>query len=262
MPTLAEFKAHVLRNMMDLEAVIVDVYTAGAKGLSGFAMFDGGAHKGYHTQRMARLPGCRTVYAIEADPHMAGVLSETLAAAAPGGALIVQLAQALQDDPACREIPWRSSSSHVGRSSIVSRNAAHATIWQDRTEVKYREQTTVPATTIDRILAAETGPLPFIKLDLEGADLLALRGAPVALRRFRPVVAFENSVHAPDVHGFSVAEMIEYFAGLDYVPMDFVGTPLTEATWFGLFEAFAAPREKAAWLSATLQDATARRLAG
>jgi len=262
MPTLAEFKAHVVHNMMDLEAVIAEVYTAGAKGLSDFAMFDGGAHKGYHSRRMAALPGCRIVYAVEADPHMAGVLAETLAARPPGGAEIVQLAQALQDDPACRQIPWRSSSSHVGRSSIVSRNAEHATIWQDRTEVEYRDETTVPATTIDRILAAEPGPLPFVKLDLEGADLLALRGAPVALRRFRPVVAFENSVHAPQVHGFTVAETIEYFEGLGYVPMDFVGTPLTEATWFGLFEAFAAPREKAEWLSAALQRATARRLAG
>lgn len=263
MSQIARFRAFVLDGHMGaLEDVIAEIYTALVRPSTGFALLDGGAHKGFHTKRMQRLPGCRRVYAVEADPFMADRLAAELAALPPEGrAETVLVRKALQDDPACTDIAWRSSHSHVGRSSIVSRSAeGPQTIWQDAAEMEYREAMRVPATTIDTLLADEPGPVPFLKLDLEGADLLALRGASQTLRDRRPVVAFENSVRAAEVHGYTLPEMIAYFEGLDYVPMDFAGTPMTERTWFGLFEAFAVPRDRAEWLGQQLRRATAARL--
>ena len=261
-PTMEAFRKHVLAHLSDLEILLGEIYTALAEGQTGFAMVDGGANRGYHTRRMLDLPGCRKVYAVEADPHLAESLrtslADRLAAGQPG---LVLVARALQDDPRRTEIPWRSSDSHIGRSSIVSDNPERATLWQADASVSYRAETTVPATTIDAMLAGEPGPLPFVKLDLEGADLLALTGATATLHRLRPVVAFENSSRAPEMHGLSVADIAARLAALNYVPMDFLGQPMTEATWFGMFEAFAVPKERADWLSARLRQVTARRMA-
>lgn len=259
MVTLSEFRARAQQNKMLPEAILADVYAGTVAGRSGYAMFDGGAHKGYHTQRMLALPGCALVVAVEADPAMAAWLRDRLSAAlAAVTPQLVLVEKALQDDPARATIPWRSSSSHVGRSSIVSSNVARPTIWDKTEGMVYDQIDAVAATTIDNLVPADGLPLAFLKLDLEGADLIALRGGQATLTRHRPVVAFENSIHAPEVHGFTVQEMADWFAALDYVPLDFVGTPMTPSSWFGFFEAWAVPRERVAEAQAIIAAAMAR----
>jgi len=253
--TLEDFRAYATSNMMGLEALLSEIYTAHAAGQSNFVMFDGGAHKGYHTTRMADLPGVSQVYAVEADPFMAetlrGNLGERLEADTPK---ILLTEAALQNNPVITSIPWKSSPSHVGRSSIVSANPDRSTIWGDNPDMEYRDEMSVKATTIDIILENELLDMPFLKLDLEGADLLALQGANQTLRNKRPIVAFENSIHAPKVHGFSLEDIAAYFERLNYVPMNFIGDPIGPDTWFGFFEAWAVPHEHADWLSRTIKD--------
>jgi FkbM family methyltransferase len=262
MTTLAAFRTYAMANMMQLEAILAEVYQAHCADRSGFVLFDGGAHRAYHTIRMLDLPGCQRVYAVEADPFMAETLDTTLRRARPAAMdRVVMVRKALQDNPFVVEIPWRSSPSHAGRSSIVSANADRPTIWTGNQEMQYRDEITVPATTIDAVLAAETAPLPFLKLDLEGADLLSLMGARKTLLSRRPIVAFENSVHAPRVHGFALSDMAAYFDQLDYVPVDFLGMPINPDTWFGFFEAWAVPREAESWLRGAVQAAVAARIA-
>lgn len=261
MVTLAELKNIAVKDLLALEFVIADVYTEITSGLSGFSLFDGGAHTGWHTTRMLDLPGCEKVYAVEADPFMAEGLRESLSERLALGRPKLELIQkALQSDPELETIPWRSSNSHVGRSSIMSENAARPTIWAAHNDIEYRDEMRVAATTIDQILAGETLPLPFMKLDLEGADFVSLKGASKTLREKRPVVIFENAAEAPEVHGFTEVEAFEYFDSLDYVPMNFLGEPLGRAGWFGFFEAWAAPKEKAGRLAPIVQKAVAQRL--
>lgn len=257
---LQTFRTYALSNMMEVETILSEVYQARCAGRSGFALFDGGAHKAWHTLRMLDLPGCERVHAVEADPFMAETFKDILERKGRSeDARVVFHQKALQNDPRRPSIPWKSSPSHVGRSSIVSNASSRQTIWADNTDIEYRDEFEVPATTIDTILASEPLPLPFLKLDLEGADLLALRGASETLRGKRPVVAFENSIHAPKVHGFTLEEIAEYFSGLGYVPMNFVGEVMTPSTWFGFFEAWLAPVEDADWLSAQLNAALEKR---
>lgn len=260
MSGLSHFKAHVLSNLMVVEAILHEVYAARCAGRTEFALFDGGAHKAYHTMRMLDLPGCAQVHAVEADPFMAETFLDIIGRQRPDGRdRLVFHRAALQDDPARKRIPWKSSSSHAGRSSIVARGSDRATIWEDNTEMQYRTEFDVPATTIDAILAEEPRPVPFLKLDLEGADLLALRGATATLRDRRPVVAFENSVHAPMVHGFTIEDMAARFGALGYVPINFAGEPMSPANWFEFFEAWPAPAEDVPWLSRQLASALDRR---
>lgn len=262
MANLAKFRAFALQDLMCLERIIVEVYSEHCSKFTDFSVFDGGAHKGFHTKHFLDLNGCRKVYAIEADPHMAEVLRAQMAAdsqsASPPELVIIQ--NALQDDPQLSQIKWKSSFSHVGRSSISSSNPDKETIWPEKDGVEYRDDTYVTATTIDRILQDEQGPLPFIKLDLEGADLLALLGASQTLHKHRPAIAFENSSHSPSVHGFTLKDIQAYFSEHNYVPITFVGEKMTDSNWFGMFEAFAAPREHADWLEQFLPQAVARQM--
>jgi len=249
MPSTAAFKTFMYQNLNTLEHIVADTYRYCAQGATDFAMVDGGAHKGLHTKQMLNMHECRVVYAIEADPAMGARLAADMKGFTPKPGAKAQLRlihQALQDDPAVTEITWRSSPSHVGRSSIVRADSQAATIWADAEGIDYRPDRPVPATTLDRLLAEEPGPLPFIKLDLEGADLMALRGARQTLIDMRPTIAFENSVKAPRVHGFTISDIVSYFQSIRYVPMNFCGQPLTEGTWFnGGFEALAVPQERA-----------------
>lgn len=257
---LTLFREYALPNLMNVEAILKEIYTARCQDLKEYTLFDGGAHKGYHTIRMLDLSGCKRVYAVEADPFMAQAFNTILETQRPNDFDRVSFHQkALQDDPARASIPWKSSTTHVGRSSIVATNSERQTIWGDNPDMVYRESFEVPATTIDALLADEPLPIPFLKLDLEGADLIALRGARKTLRTKRPVVAFENSVHAPKVHGFTLEEMAAYFDGLGYVPINFVGERMTPDSWFGFFEAWLAPEEDANWLAGQLDEALARR---
>ena len=125
--------------------------------------------------------------------------------------------------------------------------------------MKYRDTMSVDATTIDSILADERRPVPFLKLDLEGADLLSLKGASSTLSEKRPIVAFENSIHAPKVHGFTVEEIASFFLKLDYVPLNFIGEPIGPEKWFGFFEAWAVPIEQLDWLQETVRAAISKR---
>jgi FkbM family methyltransferase len=212
---------------------------------------------------MLALPGCALVVAVEADPGMvAGLQARFAVALAATAPRLVLVAKALQDDPDRLTIPWRSSPTHPGRSSIVSQNATRPTIWEGTEGMVRSAIAAVPATTIDQAIPADTPPVAFLKLDLEGADLIALRGGAATLTRDRPVVAFENSIHAPAVHGFTVAEMAAWFAAIDYVPLDFLGAPMTPERWFGFFEAWAVPRERLGALQALIAQAVAARAGG
>lgn len=245
MTTLPNFITYIKANPMELDVMMSEVYQQVTAGMTGFQMFDGGAHKGWHTMQMLKLPGCAVVHAVEADPAMGQQLTQNLSrwhvAETPRIDIVLK---ALQNDPNLTEIPWLSSHSHVGRSSIEAHGGAATSIWADHRDVQYREKRTVPATTIDQIFAGTTGPVPFLKLDLEGADFLALNGATQTMRNHRPVIAFENSSKAPSVHGFSVDFMMRFFEEQQYVPLSYVGEKLTPANFFDFYEAWAVPVEQ------------------
>ena len=257
---LMAFREHALSNMMEVEGIVHEIYSLWCHGRGSFALFDGGAHKAFHTLRMLELRGCQRVHAVEADPFMAEKFRDIINREVSNSDARLRFYEAaLQNDKDLRSVTWKSSPSHVGRSSIVAKTSSRQTIWGDNPEMEYRDEFEVPATTIDKILAEEILPVPFLKLDLEGADLLALLGASHVLKQKRPIVAFENSVHAPQVHGFNLEDIANYFAELNYVPMNFVGERISTDNWFGFFEAWLAPSESAEWLSVQLSLALERR---
>ena len=71
--------------------------------------------------------------------------------------------------------------------------------------------------TIDEVLAEEgLDRLDFVKLDVEGSEELALRGAKKSLTRFKPIVLFETLSDAAISSDLSRDGAWNYLAGLGY----------------------------------------------
>jgi hypothetical protein len=88
------------------------------------------------------------------------------------------------------------------------------------------------STTIDLLSEFELAGWRFCKLDLEGGEFFALRGARKSLARYHPMIVFENGLSAPaQVYGYSKEDFFAFFEGIGYRLYDLFGRPFTTAEW-------------------------------
>lgn len=89
--------------------------------------------------------------------------------------------------------------------------------------------------------------LDVMKIDVEGAEMMVLRGAENSIRKFRPVIIAEMSEANFQRAGYTSVELLSYIRGLDYEvrSLDDPGAPLTAQC-----DALCTPREmQFAWPS-------------
>jgi FkbM family methyltransferase len=97
------------------------------------------------------------------------------------------------------------------------------------------ETSLVNTTTIDRIF--EDFPPraitpAFWKLDLEGGELHALKGARTSLQKFSPFLAFENGrEYSAQLYGYSKDDWYSFFEELDYIVFDVFGNRFDDNLW-------------------------------
>jgi FkbM family methyltransferase len=60
--------------------------------------------------------------------------------------------------------------------------------------------------------------MDFIKIDIEGGELPALKGAQKLIRKFRPVVMVEINEATYRMAGYTPTAVLDFFSALDYVP--------------------------------------------
>ncbi|HZF28153.1 MAG TPA: FkbM family methyltransferase [Gammaproteobacteria bacterium] len=65
----------------------------------------------------------------------------------------------------------------------------------------------------DKLLTAQ---VDLIKIDVEGAELLVLRGAKETIVRCKPLVVFEHSPYSAPYYGYGAEEMFGYFDDVGY----------------------------------------------
>lgn len=181
--------------------------------LSLFAQFvrpgdiclDIGAHAGAWLFPLGRMVGpSGTVIGFEALPYYANVLRMTKAVVGTSNVKILN--NAVTQDGAPVHMIWKDPSGGrlTGRTHIAGRgeNAAAGV--------------EITGVTIDSVCAPLVGRIGFVKIDIEGAELGALRGGSATLARHRPVVFSEVVETHLNRYGHTAAMLFEFFAQLDY----------------------------------------------
>ena len=144
-------------------------------------IWDVGANVGVFTFAAAGLAPEGQVFAIEADPWLAALLRRTSALPEYETRRVTVLSVALSDKNGTAEFV-------IARRGRASNYLSDAGGWSQAGGV--RERIRVPTLTIDTLL--EQFPRPkFVKIDVEGAEIMVLRGASKLLRDVRPTLYVE-----------------------------------------------------------------------
>jgi FkbM family methyltransferase len=175
----------------------------------GDCVVDAGAHVGTFSVPLCRRvqPGGRTI-AIEGDPLTAALLRENLAINGLAGPSTVL--EAVLGRPGT-ELTRLGQQGNTGATHFVPRRAEGAD--------------SATATSIDALpeLAGVRGPVSLIKLDLEGAELLALQGAETLVCRNRPSLVCEVSPSLLAQQGCTVQELDGWLAAMRYASYAITG---------------------------------------
>jgi FkbM family methyltransferase len=118
---------------------------------------------------------------------------------------------------------------HVGRARLSLAEAGHAghnalgtpaAPW-----VSVVDQVEVEVSTLDTLSDARNWPrIDLIKMDIEGSELRALRGADRLLARDRPMLLLEAEQESLSLRGASFSELLSWLAARKYRAMDFSST--------------------------------------
>ncbi len=178
---------------------------------------DIGANVGLLTLAMREWAGTAArIYAVEPNPHAFELLGGVLRLNRMNPAGTWALAISDYCGTTKFQVSQRDS---LGVMSSLRRNDPLAS------EVE------VPCMTIDA-LCRQWDRLDYIKIDVEGAEILVLTGAQATLIRLRPVVQVE--VHGPflGAFGHSVGQLFDLMSGLGYVAINAVTSEVTNAAAF------------------------------
>lgn len=194
-----------------MERAIIGYYKGWLR--PGDCALDGGGADGWHTWGMADAVGeGGKVITVEAIPEIADKIAAT--AKAWGKSQVKVVNSALSDGEGEAEF---FVGDNFGLSSL------HRHSWLDGSRT-----IRVPLTTIDS-LVSELGRLEFMKLDIEGHEPIALRGASNVLARHRPLVIFESGYQGALASiGLDTSDLIGIWERAGYRLWDLAGMALSE----------------------------------
>jgi FkbM family methyltransferase len=151
----------------------------------GDVVFDVGANQGLFTALLSNLAGADgRVHAFEPSPDTCRLLRSTLGARArnPMSVVVNTMAAGAEDGVAMLHTPRRDH----GQASLKTHDTGS---WSVGAAVESSE---VVVTRLDTYVAAQRlARVDVVKMDVEGAELPALRGFAASLRTFHPIVVCE-----------------------------------------------------------------------
>jgi FkbM family methyltransferase len=162
--------------------VVISILAEAAGRSDSVGVWDVGAHRGLFSLMCAHN-GAEQVLAIEPSPANLAALREHLDANPALGRRIEILHAAISDTDGEIEFIVNDSDGAVGqiRADGVAQH-------DDSTSVS---RIGVPSWTLDSLLPRRTSPPVLVKIDVEGAEVLVLRGAARLLREYRPAIVME-----------------------------------------------------------------------
>ena len=169
-------------------------------------VLDVGAHAGQFTKLFARMVPEGRVYAFEPSAYALSILTKALAVNRLTNVTVVaaglsdQAQEAVLHTPLKASTAWGFGTAHLGAGDAT--RAAHQTVSLMRLD--------------DFANREELSRLDFIKIDIEGWEMRALRGGEAALERFRPALLLEVDDAMMSRAGDTPAAMFGWLADLGY----------------------------------------------
>ena len=174
----------------------------------GMSVWDVGAHAGYYTLLCAAAVGpSGRVLAVEADPDNAQRCRRNIERNELAHAAVLHCAA------------WSADGSIRFTRSTAGRMSGKPTACATPGTLAEAEQIAVPARTLDSIAGSHSLP-DLIKMDVEGAELEVLRGAPQILSARRPVLLIE--LHSGELH----RRVAEWLGGFGYSVRELTSEPV------------------------------------
>jgi FkbM family methyltransferase len=175
----------------------------------GGTFVDLGAHIGYYSLKAARAVGPKgQVIAIEPNPETVRQLRDNIQAS--GAKVIAVEPVACSDSEAELEL-FAAPRANTGQTSLSRANAQQS----GAVHAVYR----VRARPLDAIIQeAGVSRVDVVKIDVEGAELLVLKGAKQTLARYSPVLFVEVMDNQLQAMGTSAAELKEFLRSQGYTP--------------------------------------------
>ena len=183
----------------------------------GDVVFDIGANNGCYTALFSNLVGPRgRVHAFEpVTPTADRLRLEVQRACLFSNVLVREIALAAEPGPVDVFLPGADS----GQASLARHSAGS---WSTQPVV---ERHKCLADTLDRYVTSnEINRLDFVKCDVEGAELLVMRGGYEALRRFHPVLHLEVCRNWMTGFGYTVTDLLQLLRTLGYASYWVVGS--------------------------------------
>jgi len=150
--------------------------------------YDVGAHVGFYTLLASAISQSGRIYAFEPNPYVYRVLKDAVAK----DSNIVALPYAVSGRTGVIELKIPLSA-YTALSSIreVHRWAHRFQRWALGIDEKRVKRIKVPSTSIDSFVSKTRDPPTFIKIDVEGAEDLVVRGAKRVIEEHRPKISME-----------------------------------------------------------------------
>ena len=182
----------------------------------GETAIDIGANYGLYSYHLSRAVGSDGhVYAFEPIPYTARVFRKIARLLRFKNVRLIQMACGDQNGRLKFNVPIQDNGAiiagtvHIGtRDNARPGKERHARF--EKTKEVFCE-----VVRIDDFVPGLT-EVSFVKSDIEGADLYALRGAAELLRKHRPLVVCEINPWFLEGYGVTVNDLVGFFSGLEY----------------------------------------------
>lgn len=175
----------------------------------GAVFIDVGAHIGYYSLKAAAVVGSTgRIVSVEPNPPTVQRLRDNVAAS---GASVVHVQPVACSDHESTLDFFAAPRANTGQSSLSAANAAQ----EGGVAASYR----VPARPLDAIVADERlTRLDVVKIDVEGAEMLVLKGATATIDRFHPALIIELIESQLRQMGSSVEDVRAFMRAHGYEP--------------------------------------------
>lgn len=180
----------------------------------GGTFVDVGAHIGYYSLKAARVVGpTGHVIAIEPNPQTVKTLTDNIRAS--GARVVAVQPVACTDSEGMLDL-FLAARTNTGETSLSRSNASQSGAVVAIHRVRTRR--------LDDIIQ-ETAPsrVDAIKIDVEGAEFLVLKGARQTLMRYSPTLIVELVDKQLRSMGTTAAEVTEFLGSLGYTPRQQLG---------------------------------------